>query len=117
MEGLRIFKPRQPWRDALIASTGLGVFFLAASMLWSSGNQEWSFVLVFIATWLLLFVSWSNVDFTDKSGAILASVMDHNFNRMFEQIEQLEKELADVRSRLVQAVEGSDPTQNPPRCG
>jgi DNA-binding transcriptional MocR family regulator len=57
----------------------------------------------------LLSISWSNVDFTEKSGAILARVMDHNFNRMHEQIERLEKELAEVRSRLGNGLERSEP--------
>lgn len=99
MEDLKIFKRKQPWRDALIATTGLSVFVLAASMLWSSGHHEWAFVLVFTAIWLLLSISWSNIDFTEKSGAILANVMDHNFHRMHEQIEKLETELAELKSR------------------
>ena len=96
----RIFKRKQPWRDALIASTGLSVFFLAASMLWSAGHPEWAFLLVFSAIWLLLSISWSNIDFTEKSGAIMASVMDHNFQRMHEQLEQLQQELEQLKSRL-----------------
>jgi hypothetical protein len=95
---LRIFKRKQPWRDALIATTGLSVFLMAASMLWSSGHQEWAFVVMFTAVWTLLSISWSNIDFTEKSGAILANVMDHNFNRIHEQIEQLEKDLAEFRA-------------------
>jgi len=97
---LKVFKRKQPWRDALIASTGLSVFVLIASVLWSSGHHEWAFVVVFTATWLLLSISWSNVDFTEKTGALLASVVDHNFQQMHEQLEQLENELAEVKSRL-----------------
>ncbi len=113
----RIFKRKQPWRDALIASTGLSVFVLAASLLWNAGHHQWAFVLVFTATWLLLSISWSNVDFTEKSGAILASVMDHNFQRMHEQIEQMERELDEVKTRLgIQSVEpGPNPEAAPPR--
>ena len=99
MNGFRIFKHKQPWRDALIASTGLSVFVLAASGLWTSGHHEWAFVLVFAAIWLLLSISWSNVDFAEKSGVILASVMDHNFSQLHEEIERLEQELAEVRAR------------------
>jgi len=111
---LRIFKSKAPWRDALIASTGLSVFVLAASVLWSSGHHEWAFVLVFAATWLLLSISWSNIDFTEQSGAILASVVDHNFDRMHQQIERLENELAEIRSRLGYQTEWHDPNQDAP---
>jgi hypothetical protein len=97
---LRIFKRKQPWRDALIATTGLSVFLMAASMLWNTGHQEWAFVVMFTAVWMLLSISWSNIDFTEKSGAILAKIMDHNFNRMQKQIEQLEKDLAEHRASL-----------------
>lgn len=114
---LGIFRPKQPWRDALITATGLSVFFLAASSLWSYGHHEWAFVLVFTATWLLLFISWSNIDFAEKSGAILASVMDHNFNRMHEEFERLEKELAEVRSRLVCGMEWPDRSPEAPALG
>lgn len=100
MPNLALFKQKQPWRDALIASTGFSVFFLAASLLWSSGQPEWAFVLVFVALWLLLSISWSNVDFTEKSGTILAGVMDHNFHLVNEQLEKLEKELAELRSKI-----------------
>jgi len=105
---LRIFKRKQPWRDALIATTGLSVFLIAASMLWSSGHQQWAFVVVFTAVWMLISISWSNIDFTEKSGAILANIMDHNFNRMHEQIEQLEKDLSEFRARLDGRTPGFD---------
>jgi hypothetical protein len=111
----RIFKRKQPWRDALIASTGLSVFVLAASLLWNAGHHQWAFVLVFTATWLLLSISWSNIDFTEKSGAILASVVDHNFQRMHERMEQMERELHEVKNRLgLQAAEsGPNPEVAP----
>jgi len=112
---LRIFKRKQPWRDALIASTGLSVFVLAATQLWSIGHHEWAFVLVFTATWLLLSISWSNIDFTEKSGAILARVMDHNFDRMHEQIEQLEKDLAEVKAILSLKEAGLETDSQPTR--
>ena len=100
LANLAVFRRKQPWRDALIASTGLSLFVLAASQLWSYGHHEWAFALVFTATWLLLSVSWSNVDFTEKSGAILASIMDHNFHRVNERMEQLEKELDEMKSAI-----------------
>jgi hypothetical protein len=97
---LGIFKRKQPWRDALIACTGLSVFVLAASRLWATGHHEWAFVLVFTATWLLLSISWSNVDFTEKSGEILARLMDHNFDRTNERIGHLERELAELKAAI-----------------
>lgn len=93
MLGSLKFKRKQPWRDGLIASTGLSLFALAASLLWNSGHPEWAFVLLFTAIWLLISISWSNVDFTEESGVILANVMDRNFHRLHERIAKLEQEL------------------------
>ena len=94
MQGIKEFRRKQPWRDALIATTGLSVFILASSMLWNSGHQEWAFALAFVAIWLLLFISWSNIDFAEESGSILATIVDHNFDQMSERIDQLEQALA-----------------------
>jgi len=91
-----------------MASTALSVFVLVASRLWSSGHHEWAFVLLFAAIWLLLSISWSNVDFAEKSGVILASVMDRNFSQLHEEIERLEQELAEVRARLGSGIARSE---------
>jgi len=93
---IKAFNRKQPWRDALIATTGLSIFILAATMLWSSGHPEWAFALAFVAIWLLISISWSNIDFTEESGSILARIVDHNFQQMHERMEQLETELASV---------------------
>ena len=97
MNGSKLFKRKQPWRDALIVTTGFSVFILASSVLWSSGHQEWAFALAFFATWLLISISWSIIDFTEESGSILARIVDHNFHQMGERIEQLEQDLASAR--------------------
>jgi hypothetical protein len=97
MQGIKVFRRKQPWRDALVATTSLSVFVLASSMLWNSGHQEWSFALAFVGIWLLLFISWSNIDFAEESGSILASIVDHNFDQMAERIDQLEQALATVK--------------------
>jgi hypothetical protein len=97
MNDSKVFHRKQPWRDALIATTGLSVFILASTLLWNSGHPEWAFALAFVAIWLLLSISWSNIDFTEESGSILASIVDHNFHQMNERIEQLEQELASAR--------------------
>lgn len=109
MNNIRIFKRKQPWRDALIATTGLSLFTLAATLLWKSGHPEWSFVLSFMSVWVLLFISWSNIDFTEQSDSILASIMDHNFDQMHNRVEQLEEEL----SRLGQLLGSAGNTANP----
>lgn len=94
MNNIKIFKRKQPWRDALIATTGLSLFMLAATLLWKSGHPEWAFVLSFMSIWVLLSISWSNIDFTEQSGSILANIVDHNFDQMHNRIEQLEEELS-----------------------
>lgn len=73
---------------------------LAATLLWKSGYPEWAFVLSFTSIWVLLSISWSNIDFTEHSGSILANIMDHNFDQMHDRIEQLEEELSRLRSFL-----------------
>jgi len=103
---IKVFNRKQPWRDALIETTGLSVFILASTMLWSSGHPEWAFALAFVAIWLLLSISWSNIDFTEESGSILARIVDHNFHQMNERIEQLEQDLAAVRGSALTAERG-----------
>ena len=103
---IKVFNQKQPWRDALIATTGLSVFILAATMLWSSGHPEWAFALAFVAIWLLIAISWSNIDFTEESGSILARIVDHNFHQMNDRIEQLEQDLAVVRGSASAAEHG-----------
>ena len=106
MNSFKVFNRKQPWRDALIATTGLSVFILASTMLWSSGHPEWAFALAFVAIWLLLSISWSNIDFTEESGSILARIVDHNFHQMNERIEQLEQDLEAVRGSALTAERG-----------
>ena len=106
MMDIKVFNRKQPWRDALIATTGLSVFILASTLLWNSGHPEWAFALAFVAIWLLLSISWSNIDFTEESGTILARIVDHNFHQMNERIEQLEQDLASVRSSALAAEHG-----------
>ncbi len=98
MSSHRSKRRKQPWRDALIATTGLSVFAMAASILWGSGHAEWAFALAFLAVWMLVAISWSNIDFTEESGSILARIVDHNFTQLHERIEQLERELAEIRN-------------------
>ena len=95
-------KPRkkQPWRDALIATTGLSVFVVAATLLWQSGQPEWAFALSFLGVWALISISWSNIDFTEQSGTILARIMDRNFDQMHNRVEQLEEDLSRLREFL-----------------
>ena len=97
MIDMKVFHRKQSWRDALIATTGLSVFIIASTLLWNSGHPEWAFILAFVAIWLLISISWSNIDFTEESGSILARIVDHNFHQMNERIEQLEQDLAAVR--------------------
>lgn len=100
MSDIRIYKQKQPWRDALIATTGLSVFILAATLLWKSGYPEWAFALSFLSIWVLISISWSNIDFTEQSGTILARIMDKNFLQMHDRIEQLEEEISRLQALL-----------------
>ncbi len=90
----------RPWRNALAATTGLAVFFILASSLWQSGYPEWAFLLFFLAVWVLISISWSNIRFAEESGCILAGIVDDNLENLHHEIERLERELQELRARL-----------------
>ena len=89
-----------PWQSALLATTWLAVFFVFSSILWRSGHAEWAFLLCFLAVWVLLSVSWSNVSYAEETGSILASIVDRNFEDVYEKIDHLEHELAEIRPQF-----------------
>jgi hypothetical protein len=114
---MKTFSPKRgvrPWQNALLATTGLAVFFVLSSLLWRSGHAEWAFLLLFLAIWVLLAVSWSNVSFAEESGSILASIVDRNFEDMDERIAHMERELAAVRQWLVSISLQHEPEQKRP---
>jgi hypothetical protein len=82
-----------PWRNGLIATTGLSLFAFFASILWGAGHADWAFVVAFIGLWLLISLIWSSDHFNEESSTVLASIMDHNFEQMHERLEQLEQVL------------------------
>mgnify|MGYP001822047729 FL=1 len=87
-----------PWQSGLLATSALSAVIFAASLLWQAQHQEWAFLLAFSAVWFLIAVSWSNVDYTDKTGAILARIVDSNFDHVHERLESLEAELEILRA-------------------
>lgn len=97
MKRVPLLNTSYPWRNGLIATTGLSLFAVLASLSWSAGHAEWAFVLVFVAIWLLISVFWSNDEFNEESGSILARIVDQNFSQMHERLEQLEQELDQIR--------------------
>lgn len=103
------YRVNQPWRNALVATTALSVTFAVASVLWNSGHAEWAFLLFFVAVWALLAVSWSNVQFAEESGSILAGVVDRNFVHLYTKVERLEREIMSLRG---QAPQRTGPTEN-----
>jgi hypothetical protein len=88
-----------PWQRSLLATSALSGAFVAASLLWQSGNPQWAFVIAFITTWITLSVAWSDVDYTEESGVQLAQIMDHNFDRLQDRLEELEQQLEALRRR------------------
>ena len=93
-------KRLQTWQSALLATSGLAALLFASAQLWQLGYPQWAFVLAFTATWALITISWSNVEYTENSGSILARIMDHNFNQLHDRVEELEKELERLRAEL-----------------
>jgi 4-hydroxybenzoate polyprenyltransferase len=86
-----------PWQRSLLVTCALSAAFVAASLLWQSGYPQWAFVVAFLTTWITLSVAWSDVDYTEESGMVLAQIVDHNFDRLHERLEELERQLEDLR--------------------
>ena len=101
MKSAQLLDTRHPWRNGLIVTTGLSLFSVLASILWNAGHAEWAFVLAFLAVWLLISLFWSNDEFNEESGSILARIVDHNFDQMHERLEYLERELDEIRNKSV----------------
>lgn len=94
----------QTWQNALLATSGLAALLFASIQLWQQGYPQWAFVLAFTATWALLTLSWSNVDYAENSGSMLARIMDHNFNQLHDRLVELENELERLRGELPESV-------------
>jgi len=101
----------QPWRNALIVTTGLSVFLVISSLLWNSGYPQWAFILAFLAIWAVISVSWSNMKFTEDSGSILAGIVDRNFRNLHEKVDLIEKELAAIKEYQQAVTDGGDNAQ------
>ena len=86
-----------PWQRSLLATCALSAAFVASSLLWQAGQPQWGFLLAFATVWITLSVSWSDLHFTEQSGVLLAQIVDDNFHRLHERLEQLERELEEYR--------------------
>ena len=91
-----------PWQSGLLATSGLAAVMFSASLLWQAGHAQWAFVLTFVAVWALISISWANVDFAERSGTVLARIVDHNFEQMHERMIELEQEVEVLRAALDQ---------------
>ena len=87
-----------PWQTGLLATSGLAAVIFSASLLWQDGHPQWAFLLAFVAVWSLISISWANVDFAERSGTILARIVDHNFGQMHERLLELEREVEELRA-------------------
>ena len=87
-----------PWQRSLLATCALSAAFVAASLLWQSGSAHWAFVVAFATVWVTLSLTWSDVDYSEASGIVLAQIVDHNLDRMHERFEELERQLEELRS-------------------
>ena len=86
------------WKSGLLATSSMAAAVFAAKLLWLQGYPEWAFLLAFTAVWVLISVSWSNIDYAEESGCILARIVDHNFDHVYERLEQLERELERLKA-------------------
>lgn len=87
-----------PWQRSLLATCALSAAFVAASLLWQSGNPEWAFVVAFASVWVTLSLAWSDVDYTEESGVLLAQIVDHNFDRLHDRLQELEQQIEELRT-------------------
>lgn len=97
-----LVKSKHAWKNSLVATTGLSLFAFISGQLWAAGLQEWAFLLIFLAVWILISISWSNVNYAEESGTILARIVDHNFEGMSEKIRQLEQDLAELKGSSIE---------------
>ena len=93
-------KKSNAWKSGLLATSGLAATFFAAKLLWLQGYPEWAFVLAFAAVWALISISWSNIDYAEESGCILARIVDRNFDHVYDRLEHLENEVEQLKARL-----------------
>jgi hypothetical protein len=102
MKNILLLNTNRPWRNGLIVTTGLSLFTVLASFLWGAGYAEWAFVLAFFTVWLLISLFWSNDEFNEESGSILARIVDHNFDQMHKRLNQLEQELEKIKENRLE---------------
>ena len=98
-----LFKRKKPWLNSLFTTTILAILFFYSSQLWADGYPEWGFLVSFLGLWLLMSVFWSNAHYNEQSGVILADIVDHNFRKVSDRIDQLERQLEDMEDRAVAA--------------
>ena len=91
-------KKANAWKNGLLATSGMAATVFAAKLLWLHGYPEWAFVLAFAAVWVMISLSWSNIDYAEESGYILARIVDRNFDHVHDRIEQLENELERLKA-------------------
>ena len=99
-KGRQMQKRTNAWQSGLLATSALAAILFASNQLWHQGHPQWAFLLMFSAVWALISISWASIDFSEKSGAMLAQVVDHNFEDMHERLEFLEKELERLGEEL-----------------
>lgn len=85
------------WKSGLLATSALAAALFAASLLWQQGHPQWAFLLAFTATWALVSLILSIVDFTEQSGLVLARILDDNVDDLLARIGELEQEIERLR--------------------
>lgn len=90
---------RRSWRNALVATTGLSALAILADGLWKAGFPEWAFAIAFLGVWALISISWSSVDYNEESSLVLAEIVDSNFQNLYDRLDELEREVENLRGR------------------
>jgi len=102
-------KKMSAWQSGLLATSALAATFVASSHLWQQGQPQWGVLLAFAAVWVLISISWSSIDYSDRSGVILARIVDHNVSQLHDRMDQLEQELHRMRKDREKTEQGLTP--------
>ena len=88
-----------PWQRALLVTSALSAAFFAAAWVWQAGHPQWAFLIAFLAVWVTLSLVWSEVQFTEDSGVLLAEIVDRNIDGLHDRLGEVERILEELREQ------------------
>ena len=98
-------------RNALLATTALPITFVLASSLWSAGHPQWSFAITFCAVWGIITFSWSLNHINQESGMLLETVVERNFEQIYQHLAVLEEKFSLLEKAAVENGDKETPAE------